>query len=242
MDILVLVKQTHEWEGIPSMLNPADKNALEAALQLKDAEGGTVTVLSMGPKAAEAVLREALSLGVDQAYLVNDAAFEGSDTLATAEVLAAAIQKLGAFDIIFAGAQSIDGFTGQIGPKVAALLGIGVLAYAKEWKLEGGKLTIVRENGPYTETWQGALPVLCTVVQGANSPRTPMLKNKMAAAKAEIPALTNEDLGLDPQKTGLEGSLSQVAATFPPQKAVVGTKLTDAKDLAQTLFEQKLIG
>ena len=118
-------------EGVPSIINPDDKNALEAALALKEEEEARVTVLSMGPRESDA-LKEALAMGTDEAWLVSDRAFGGSDTWATATIMAAAIEKTGPYDAIFCGRQAIDGDTAQVGPEIAEFLGIPQITYVKK--------------------------------------------------------------------------------------------------------------
>ena len=126
------VKNTLIRTGVPSIMNPFDKNALETGLSLKDRYGGKVTVISMGPPQAKAVLREALAMGADEAYLVTDRAFGGSDTYATSYILSQAIKKLGAYDVILGGKQAIDGDTGQTAPSIAEHLGATRLTYVLE--------------------------------------------------------------------------------------------------------------
>ena len=123
------VTNTLKRDGVPSIINPDDKTAIEAALQLKDKCGAEVTVITMGPPQAEKALREALAMGADNAYLLTDRAFAGSDTLATSTIIAAAVKKLGA-DIVFCGRQAIDGDTAQVGPQIAEHLGIPQITYA----------------------------------------------------------------------------------------------------------------
>ena len=131
------VKNTLIRTGVPSIMNPFDKNALETGLSLKDRYGGKVTVISMGPPQAKAVLREALAMGADEAYLVTDRAFGGSDTYATSYILSQAIKKLGAYDVILGGKQAIDGDTGQTAPSIAEHLGATRLTYVLSLKVEG---------------------------------------------------------------------------------------------------------
>lgn len=122
-------------DGVPSIINPEDKHALEAALQLKDNHGAHVTVVSMGPPQAKNALREALCMGADEAILLTDRAFGGADTLATSKTIAAAIKKLD-YDIIFGGRQAIDGDTAQVGPEIAEHLGIPQVTYVQDVKIE----------------------------------------------------------------------------------------------------------
>ena len=140
------VKNTLIRQGVPSIVNPFDKNAIEQALKLKELYGGTVTAISMGPNQAKAVLREALAMGADKAYLVTDRAFGGSDTYATSYILSKVIEKLGPFDIILGGKQAIDGDTGQTATSIAEHLRVNRLSYVLDIKMEGDKC-IVKRHG-----------------------------------------------------------------------------------------------
>ncbi len=204
-------------EGVPSIINPYDMHALEAALQLREQAGGTVTALSMGPPQAEAALREAISLGVDDAVLLTDRAFAGSDTWATSYALSRAIAKLGA-DIIVCGKQAIDGDTAQVGPEVAEMMDIPHVAYVK--KIEGvgeGAITVQRMMDEGFDRVEASLPVLLTVVKELNEPRLPSLRGKMAARKAEIKNWSAADIGAEEQLLGLKGSPTQVRKIFAPE-------------------------
>ena len=160
MKIIVCVKQVPDTtevridketntlirEGVPSILNPDDANALEQALQLKDKyDDVTVTVLSMGPPQADVMLRECLAMGADEAVLLTDRAFGGSDTWATSNALAAAIRKIGKYDIILAGRQAIDGDTAQVGPQISEKLDIPQVTYVEGMELEGNKVKVQRQ-------------------------------------------------------------------------------------------------
>lgn len=203
-------------EGVPSIVNPYDLNALEAALRIREESGGTVTVLSMGPPQAEGVLREAISLGADDAVLLTDRAFAGSDTWATGYTLAKAIAKLGA-DIILCGKQAIDGDTAQVGPETAEFLDIPHIAYVR--KIEEVREGYIRAQRMMDEGYdvvESSLPVLLTVVKELNEPRLPSLKGKIAAKKAEIRMLGVADIGADVASLGLKGSPTQVRKIFAP--------------------------
>ena len=139
------VKNTLIRQGVPSIMNPFDKNALETALQLKDTYGGKVVAIAMGPQQAKAVLREAISMGADEGYLVTDRAFGGSDTYATSYILSQAIKKLGPFDVILGGKQAIDGDTGQTAPSIAEHMGATRLTYVLDLKVEGDKVIARRQ-------------------------------------------------------------------------------------------------
>lgn len=164
------VKNTLIRQGVPSIMNPFDKNALETALQLKDAYGGKVVVISMGPGQARAVLREAISMGADEGYLVTDRAFGGSDTYATSYILSQAIEKLGPFDVILGGKQAIDGDTGQTAPSIAEHLGATRLTYVLDLKVENDKV-IARQVEEGIEVIETSFPVLCTATKESNKPR-----------------------------------------------------------------------
>jgi electron transfer flavoprotein beta subunit len=180
--------------ALPAIFNPEDLNALEMALQVKEQQGGHVTVLTMGPPRAADVLREALYRGADEVILLTDRKTAGSDTLATSYVLSCAVRHLGESDLIFCGRQAIDGDTAQVGPQVAEKLGIGQITYAEAIESLQGREIVVRRALPLgTETVRCTLPCLLTVVGSANQPRPPsvrrMLANKLAATPFEYPAL-----------------------------------------------------
>lgn len=217
------VKNTLIRTGVPSIMNPFDKNALETGLQLKDTYGGKVTVISMGPPQAKAVLREALSMGADEAYLVTDRAFGGSDTYATSYILSQAIKKLGDFDVILGGKQAIDGDTGQTAPSIAEHLHATRLTYILDLKLEGEKVIARRQVEEGIEIVETHFPVLCTATKESNKPRYATIKRKLASLKADIPSITLTDLpDSDQSKMGLKGSPTKVKATFTPKRSANG--------------------
>jgi electron transfer flavoprotein beta subunit len=203
-------------EGVPSMINPYDLHAIEAALQLKEKVGGKVTTITMGPPQAEEALREALSMGVDDVRLISDRAFAGSDTWATAYTLHKAVQKTG-FDLILCGKQAIDGDTAQVGPEMAEFLDIPHVAYVK--KIEqamNGSLIVHRMMDDGHDVVEVPLPALLTVVKEINEPRLPSLKGKMAAKKAVIAKMDLHALGAEEDNVGLKGSPTQVKNIFAP--------------------------
>ncbi|MBP2650542.1 MAG: electron transfer flavoprotein alpha/beta-subunit [Firmicutes bacterium] len=183
--------------GAPSMINPADKNAVEEALTLKQAYGGTVTVITMGRMEATEILRDCISIGADKGYIINDDTIAGSDTLATGYVLAETIKKLGGADVVLCGKQAYDGYTGQVGPAIAERLGFVQLTNVQKLDLTDDIVTVERLNNSGLETIQAKLPVLCTVIENCNTPRNPTVKARMAAKKAEFEVLTTKNLGLD---------------------------------------------
>ena len=236
-------------EGVQSIINPFDCYALEEGIRIREKHGGTVTVLTMGPPQAAEALREAISLGADEAVLVSDRAFAGADTLATAYTLAAAIRKLAGApagapegtpegtpegaplgsgaDIILMGRQAIDGDTGQVGPGVAENLGIPhITDIRKIEEIAGSRIVVERLLEEGYARLATSLPVVLTVVKEINEPRLPSLKGKLAARKKEIPVLKAAELEADPERFGLVGSPTQVMKIFTPPKPSGGKKFT----------------
>ena len=205
-------------EGVELMLNPFDAYALEEALRLREAHGGTVTVMTMGIPSAAILLREALAMGADQAILLTDRRFAGADTLATATTLAAAIHKRGVVDLILCGRQAIDGDTAQVGPELAEKLGIPhVTAVAKIEEVNAGMLTCQKMIDEGYARLRVQLPALLTVVKEINTPRFPTLAGFRRAQKSDILIWKADDLEVDLGHIGLEGSPTQVIATFVPE-------------------------
>ena len=159
-------------DGVPNIINPDDKNALEEALRIKDENPGTtVTVLSMGPAQADVAMREALAMGADEAILLSDRAFGGSDTWATSYIIATAIKKINDFDIIFCGRQAIDGDTAQVGPQIAEQLNIPQITYVEELTVSGDKVTARRKLEEGYSVVEAKMPVLITAIKELNTPR-----------------------------------------------------------------------
>lgn len=207
-------------EGVESIINPFDMYALEEGLRIKEKQGGTVSVLSMGPSQVETSLREAISLGVDEAVLMTDRAFAGSDTLATAYTIAAGINELNGADIILMGKQAIDGDTGQVGPGVAENLGIPHITDIRKIEEidDAGNIIVERLLEEGYVRLKVKLPVVLTVVKEINEPRLPSLKGKLKARKAEIQQLKSSDLDVEMERLGLNGSPTQVIKIFTPPK------------------------
>ena len=219
-------------EGVPSIINPYDMHAIEAALRIREKAGGKVTVITMGPPQAESALRDAISMGADEGVLLTDRAFAGSDTWATSYTLAKAVEKLGA-DIVICGKQAIDGDTAQVGPEMAEFLNIPHISYVRKTEaIEADSIRVQRLMDEGYDVMESSLPVLLTVVKELNEPRMPYLKGKMAAKKAEIPKWSSSDLGADADKIGLKGSPTQVKNIFAPEAK------KDRKMLGGTLEEQ----
>lgn len=203
-------------EGVPSIMNPYDLHAVEAGLQIRDKVGGKVTVVTMGPPQAEEVLREAISMGVDDAVLLTDRRFAGADTWATAYTLAKAAEKIG-FDLIICGKQAIDGDTAQVGPEMAEFLDIPHVSYVRRIEsITPEELIVERLMDDCYEKIALSLPALITVVKELNTPRPPSIRGKMAAKKAQIPRWSLEDIRAEEENVGLKGSPTMVKNIFAP--------------------------
>ena len=231
MNIIVCVKQVPDTsevridpatnnlvrEGVKSIVNPFDMYAIEEGVRLKEKFGGKVIVLTMGPPQAEAVLREAISLGCDEAVLVSDRAFAGSDTLATSYTLSKAIEKIKDYDVIICGKQAIDGDTAQVGPGIAATLDIPQITYVRKIEeIKDGTITAERATEEGYEVVETKLPCLMTVVKEINTPRLPSLKGKIKAKSAVIQVWKAADIGAEENRIGLKGSPTWVLKIFTP--------------------------
>ncbi|MBI6871115.1 electron transfer flavoprotein subunit beta/FixA family protein [Clostridium aciditolerans] len=196
-------------EGVPSIINPDDKNALEEALVLKEKVGAKVTIISMGPPQAEAALREAIAMGADEAILISDRAFAGADTLATSNALAGALKKLD-YDIVFAGRQAIDGDTAQVGPEIAEHLNIPQITYVEKVEVEGDSLKVQRAWEDGYEVIKVKTPVLLTAIKELNEPRYMHMANIFETYKKEIKVWSAADIDVDKSLLGLAGSPTKV--------------------------------
>jgi electron transfer flavoprotein beta subunit len=238
-------------EGVESQINPFDLYALEEAVRVKErlqAEGeeSTVTVITQGPPQAESALREAISLGADNAVHLCDRAFGGADTWATSYALAKGLAKIEP-DIVFCGMQAIDGDTGQVGPGIAVHLDYAQATYvAKIESLDKKKIVVKRlvENG--YETCSIKMPVVLTVVKEISEPRTPSLRGKMNAKKAQIPVWKPADIDASEDKLGFKGSPTQVVKVFSPPHREGGERWTGETDelaerLAGLLREMEIV-
>jgi electron transfer flavoprotein beta subunit len=209
-------------EGIPSILNPFDEYAIEEAVRLKEKEGGKVVLLSMGPAQAQDTLVKGLSMGADEAVLLCDRAFAGSDTLTTAYTLSAAIRKIGDFDMILCGQQAIDGDTGQVGPSIAEHLQIPQATYVNRIELGDGKFRLRREVERGYEEIDCGPPVLVTVTKGINEPRIPGFSDLAEAMEKEVRVWGLPDLDVDPKRLGLDGSPTWVMRIWTPESSRSG--------------------
>lgn len=232
------VTNTLKRDGVPSIINPDDKAAIEAALQLKESSGAQVTVISMGPPQAEKALREALAMGADEAFLITDRAFGGSDTLATSTIIAAAIKKLGC-DVVFCGRQAIDGDTAQVGPQIAEHLGIPQITYAAGLSFDEatGVLTVKRQFEDRYQTLQVSGMCLVTMLSTMVKPRYMNVWDIVSQDEKEVGKITNEDLQLEKAVCGLSGSPTKVKTSFTKQlDKTVETKELPPEEAAKTIL------
>jgi electron transfer flavoprotein beta subunit len=261
MNILVCLKQvpgttkvdidpqtnTLVRKGIENIVNPFDTYALEEGVRLKERYGGKVTVISMGPPQAEEALREAISCGADEAILIGDGAFAGSDTLATSYTLARTIEKIQDYDLIICGRQTLDGDTAQVGPEIAEMLGIPFVSYvSKVEEIDNGHMQVQRMVEEGHEIIETSLPALITVVKEINVPRLPSLRGLTRAKSAAVSVWDARELDVDQDRVGLSGSATRVIKIFFPQRAHSGEMLQGSlEEQVESLFnklkESKLI-
>lgn len=254
MNVIVCVKQIpdpnnpYEFaggrlkrEGVQNVLDPGDEFGVEAALQLADAHGGEVTVVSMGPAQAMEAIRRALSMGAHKGILVTDDALKGADALVTARVLAAAIKRT-EFDLVIAGVESTDGYTGTVPGTVAELLGVPQATFAKHLEVKDGTLVIQRQTEKGHDDVECSLPAVVTVTAGVNEPRYPTFKGIMQAKQKPVEQLSISDLGLSAEEAT---PTQQVASIDPAPARGAGEKVVDdgtgAARIADFLKEAKVI-
>ena len=262
MNIIVTIKQvpdTHEVkidsktgtlirEGVPSIINPEDKNAIEEALRIKESyDDAKVTALSMGPPQAESALREALSMGVDNAILVSDRTFAGSDTLATSYTLSVAIKKIKKYDLILCGRKAIDGDTGQVGPQLAEVLGLPQATFAEEINIQGNVVTVKSNFDSVIRMIEMKTPALITVSNRTNKPRLKTMNGVLRAFRdKEVVTWTKKDLELNPMRIGINGSPTWIRKTFIPSYSRDGLVIEKrsmeiAEDILDYLLEKALL-
>lgn len=257
MKIIALVKQVPDTAGLtgsvdglklmeeggPRIVNPWDEYALEAAIQLKEAHGGRVTVLSMGrPEAVEA-LKRGLAMGADGAVLVSDPALEGSDSLITARVLVAAIRKVGEFDMVVAGRSAIDGNSAATAVQVAALLDVPQVSYVARLEVvdaAAGKIAAVRLLEGGMETVSSRLPAVISVVKEINEPRYPSFMGIRRAASAEISTWGISELGFEPDQVGEAGSQVRWPEVAAPEAREARVEMIEGppEEAARTLVDR----
>lgn len=260
MEIVVCIKQVPDTtevrinpetntlirEGVPSIINPFDENAIEEAIRMRDKNGGKVTVITMGPPQAKEALKQAIAMGADDVILVSDRAFAGSDTWATSYTLAQTIKTLGKIDLIICGKQAIDGDTAQVGPGISEWLNIPQVTFAVKVEVLGDKLKVERLLEEINEVVEVPMPCVITVVKQINEPRIPSLKGMMRAKKIEIKTLSASDINAELQKTGHNGSPTRVVKIFTPPHKSQGEMLSGSTDevvsqLVSKLKERKLV-
>ena len=252
MEILVCIKQVPDTTeiridpetntlirtGVPSIMNPFDAYAVEQALQLKEMTDGRVTVVTMGPPQAKSILGDALAMGVDDAYLVTDRKFGGSDTLATSYILASVARKLGPFDVILCGKQTTDGDTAQVGPALAEHLGLPHAAWVSRLERAEGGLIAYQELQSAIHAVFLPFPCLVTVEQDIYTPRLPSLKRKRETAGREVTVMGLDAFAdQDEAHYGLNGSPTQVERIFPPPSAPPAERY-EGETAAEALVER----
>ena len=247
MKIIVPIKQVPETSnvkmdpvtgtviraGVETVVNPLDLYALETALRLRERYGGTVTAVSMGPPQAVKALKEAVAMGCDDAALVSDRRFGGSDTWATSYTLARAIEKIGGCDLVVAGERATDGDTAQVGPGIASWLDIPVATYVAKVESAGSTSIVVErlvEDG--YQILSLPLPCLLTVVKEIAAPRLPTLDGKIRARQMQIPVFSADDMELDSASLGLKGSPTKVVKIDTPKVTRSGTVVKAGDDEA----------
>lgn len=255
MNIIVCIKQVPDTtqvqidpktntlirEGVSSIINPFDMYALEEGVRLKEKFGGKTTVITMGPPQAESALKDAIALGCDEAILISDRAFAGSDTLATGYTLAMAIKKIKEFDIIICGKQASDGDTAQVGPGISAHLDIPQITYVKKIEeIKDNFATVERMTEEGYEILKTPFPCLITVVKEINEPRIPSLKGMMKAKKAVITVWKAADLNVAEDSLGLKGSPTVVQKIFTPPPRPKGQIFEGAADECATKLVELL--
>lgn len=260
MNIIVCIKQVPETtevrinpqtntlmrEGVKSIINPFDMYAIEEGVRLKERFGGKVTILTMGPPQAEAALREAISLGADDAILLSDRAFAGSDTLATSYTLAGAIRKIRDYDLLICGKQASDGDTAQVGPGIAAHLDIPQVTYVKKIEeIKDKAIRVERMTEEGFEIIESPLPALLTVVKEINTPRLPSLKGLMRSKQAKIMHWTHKDIEVGFENLGLSGSPTQVVKIFspPPRESsqMLSGSIEELVEKLAQIFKKELV-
>ncbi|SDC61801.1 electron transfer flavoprotein subunit beta/FixA family protein [Actinokineospora iranica] len=259
-NIVVLVKQvpdtyserklsdsdhTLDRESADAVLDEINERAVEEALLIKEAQGGEVTVLSVGPDRATEAIRKALSMGADKAIHVSDPALHGACLLQTTKVLAAAIGKVDSVDLVIAGNEATDGRGGTIPAMLAEVLGYPQLTHARKVTIDGGAITVERETDAGLTHLQANLPAVISVGEKINEPRYPSFKGIMAAKKKPVDTLTVADLGIDASEVGLASASSAVLEATPKPPRAAGQRVEDAGDggskIAAYLVGEKLI-
>ena len=226
--------------GLSRKISDVDKRALEAAVQLKEKHGGKVTIVSMGDDKTKTALREALAIGGDEAFLLKDPIFEGSDTLTTARILASAIRKLGDYNLILCGEMTLDSLSAQIGPRLSELLGLPQATYTRKLELKGETLVAERDLEDEDEVVEVSMPALVTVTREINEPRIPALMNIMKASRKPIQEWNAAALGLSANEVGTAGSAVKVLEVKAPpmERKRIIIKAESEEEAAKSLVER----
>jgi electron transfer flavoprotein beta subunit len=259
MHIVVPIKQTPDttatltvdasgrisWGDAPLIVNPWDEFAIEESLRLKEKFGGKVTVITMGPESAKEALKQAVAMGCDEAILLHDPAFEGSDAVVTATILAAAIRKLGAVDLVFMGKESVDGNSAQVPPALSRRLGWPLLAYVgkiREIDPAGRTIVVERILEEGRQVVRAPLPAVLSAMQ-MNEPRYPSFMGIRKAARMQIPVWTAADLGLTPEQVGAAASAARWPSVFAPPKQEIQCEFIQGEspeEIARILVDRLL--
>lgn len=258
MNIAVCVKQVIDTEAekkldptswrldrnVTCILNPYDEYAVEEALRIKEAHGGEVVAVCMGPERAEEAIRKALAMGADSAVLVTDAALAGSDAQATAYVLAEALKGI-QWDLVIFGVRSTDGETGCVPAAVAERLGVPLLSTLAKVEVQGSTLAVHRETEQGYIAYECPTPAVLSVIKGINEPRYPSMKGIMSAKKKPLDVKDASSLNLDTAQLGLSGSKTRVLSARSPEPRKAGVKIEDdgagAQRIAEFLASEKLV-
>jgi electron transfer flavoprotein beta subunit len=228
-------------EGIPRRVSDVDKNAMEAAVNLRDEQRGTIKAVCFGPASAREGLRELLAMGADEAYLVEDPSQGMLDTAATVEALVAAIKRIASFDLILCGEATIDGYTGQVGPRLAGKLDIPQITYARSLKIEGKSVVAERDLEEAYQTVRAPMPVLVSVTREINVPKIPSLLAILKASKKSLILWKLEDLGLSKEKLGEVSTLRTIDLQgFAVERKQVVIKDKPAEEAVQELISHLL--
>ena len=205
-------------EGIPPVVNPYDANAVELALRLKEKQGGKITVLSIGEGTVVDAVKHALAMGADEAYILQDEAFRGSDSYSIAAILTKAIQKTGGFDLVLFGRQAADWDEGLVGPIVAENLGLPLITQVKAIAVEGGELHFTRVTLEETQVYAASMPAVVTVGSEVGKPRLPSGMGIIKAARKQVPVWNGKEIGIDPNEVGNAGAKRKLVKLFIPDR------------------------
>ncbi len=235
--------QTPVLSGAPLKVSDFDKNAIEEAIRIREALGGEVFSVTVGRPESKAI-REILAMGVDAAYVVSDQSLKEMDALVTSKVLAAAIKEMGSFDLVLCGESSIDGFTSQVGPRLAELLGIPQLTYARKVSVEGNEVVVERALEEEVEVVKAPLPALVTVTREVNVPRIPTIMDIMKASKKPITQWSLSDLGISPEELKPAVAVEKLQAPKIERKGVIleGLKPEEAAEaIVEALLKEGIL-